>query len=160
MYSHPPVIQWNTHTIRQPSSARTFSKAWESNEWSKKLKFIPVGHHSQCPECARLKEWRRVSKTDEDRAKVEDAFSVHISSVMLDRATVSRADEIAHRSMRQTYIELSADFRHGAMTIDGMDQAKFRVPRWKFAKVSKELEGLWRPQLHVHGALVHGCCEL
>jgi len=79
---------------------------------------------------------------------------------MLDRATVSRADEIAHRSMRQTYIELSADFRHGAMTIDGMDQAKFRVPRWKFAKVSKELEGLWRPQLHVHGALVHGCCEV
>ena len=53
-------------------------------------------------------------------------MDVHITSVMLDRATVSRADEIAQGSMQQTYMELGADIWHGAMTIDGMDSSEIQ----------------------------------
>ena len=118
---------WELYTITcegQPVSKSSFIRAWKNGNWSEKIKFVPAGHHSSCAECERLREWRRVSKTDSDRAKVEEARNAHISKLMLDRATISRQDEIARRSFHQNYIELSADIRHGAMTIDGMDQAK------------------------------------
>lgn len=38
---------------------------------------------------------------------------------------------------------------------DGMDQAKFRIPRWRRAKV-KALEKFPRPALHVAGVWAHG----
>ena len=44
------------------------------------------------------------------------------------------------------------------ITIDGMDQAKFKCPRNIAA--SKSFQNLWRPQLHVVGAIAHGHCEL
>ena len=71
---------------------------------------------------------------------------------------ISRLDGIAHRSLQLDYLSMPSDIRQLAMTIDGMDQAKFRVPRWKFAKVSEDLEGLRRPTLQVHGTIVCGCC--
>lgn len=43
------------------------------------------------------------------------------------------------------------------ITIDGMDQAKFKTPR-NLAS-SKEWDKLWRPQLHVVGCIVHGHLE-
>ena len=87
------------------------------------------------------------------------ARHIHVTKIMMDRAAVSRMDGIAHRSLSTEYSSMPRDIRQLAMTIDGMDQAKFRVPRWKFAKISKDLEGLWRPTLHVHGTIVRGCCE-
>ncbi|CAK9001875.1 unnamed protein product [Durusdinium trenchii] len=41
--------------------------------------------------------------------------------------------------------------------IDAADEAKFRVPR--NTSSAKALEGLWRPQLHLHGALFWGVAE-
>ena len=89
---------------------------------------------------------------------VAEARNTHITRIMRDRAVCSRQDEIAWRSLQQQYLEIPEETRHGAMTIDGMDQAKLKVLRWKFAKVSKDLGGLWRPSLHVHGTIVHGSC--
>jgi len=40
------------------------------------------------------------------------------------------------------------------MAVDGMDQAKFRVPR--ILRKTHELDKLVRPALHVHGAWAHG----
>lgn len=150
---------YTTTTDGQPVSYATFRRAWVTGSWSEKLKFIPVGHHSSCPACAHFREWRRHCITDGDRAKLEAARTEHITRIMRDRAVISRLDDIARRSMQQRYQDMPLESRHGAMTIDGMDQAKFKVPRWKFAKVSKDLEGLWRPALHVHGTIVHGSCE-
>ena len=150
---------YTTTTDGQPVSYATFRRAWVQGSWSGKLKFLPVGHHSSCSACAHFREWRRHCVTDGDRAKLEEARSVHIKRIMLDRAVCSRMDDIARKSMQQRFQDMPQESRHGAMTIDGMDQAKFKVPRWKFAKVSKDLEGLWRPTLHVHGTIVHGSCE-
>ena len=43
------------------------------------------------------------------------------------------------------------------LTVDGMDQAKFKVPR--NLDSSKEFDACWRPQLHLVGALVPGLLE-
>ena len=39
--------------------------------------------------------------------------------------------------------------------IDGMDQAKFKVPRVK-SRFSKTFTTLWRPRLHMTGCWLHG----
>ena len=94
----------------------SFTRAWECGDWSEKIKFLPAGHHTSCADCERFREWRRISKSDSDRLKVEEARPAHIAKVMLDRATVSRLDEIARRSLHHNYMELPNDTRHGAMT--------------------------------------------
>ena len=119
----------------QPASKTTFSRAWTSGNCCEKIKFLPIGHHSSCAECEKFREWRRTSKTDSDRLKVEEARTAHITQIMLDRATVSRLDEMARRSLHFDYMAISNDTRHGATTIDGMDQAKFRVPRWNLSNL-------------------------
>ena len=66
-----------------------------------------------------------------------------------------RATKVAERDARQP----SADGRDQILrvTIDGMDRSKFKVPR-NLAS-SAEFESLWRPQLHVVGAIAHGHME-
>ena len=44
-----------------------------------------------------------------------------------------------------------------SIALDGMDQAKFKVPRNTCN--SKDLEPLWRPVLHMTGLIVEGIGE-
>ena len=39
---------------------------------------------------------------------------------------------------------------------DGMDQAKLRVPRWGYKRISKAMEKVFRPALHLVGTYTHG----
>jgi hypothetical protein len=45
------------------------------------------------------------------------------------------------------------------LTCDGMDQAKFRIPRNTAMMRSKQADGLWRPQEHCVGVLASGVGE-
>ena len=50
---------------------------------------------------------------------------------------------------------------HGSMTINGMDQSKFSVPRWSpAARCSKEFETQRRPNLHVGAIESFHSCDL
>ena len=79
----------------------------------------------------------------------------HIDGVMADRQVGVRGN---HTS------EIDASRANGdgmgqmvKTAIDGMDQAKFKVPR--NLKSSAELSSLWRPALHVVGCLAFGHVE-
>ena len=80
---------------------------------------------------------------------------VHIGEVMADRAVKVRG----HVQCEKCANEPSPDGfgQLCGITIDGMDQAKFRVPR--NLKSSALLGKLWRPQLHVVGVIIHGHIE-
>eukprot|EP00969_Alexandrium_andersonii_P024070 1051091-Alexandrium_andersonii.AAC.1 len=43
------------------------------------------------------------------------------------------------------------------LSLDGMDQAKFRLPR--NIGMGKDMQKLWRPEIHMHGGLADGACE-
>ena len=101
----------------------------------------------------------KLCTSDADREKVQAAKSKHTQQMMMDRAVTSRNDEIARRSLTTDAATVPFEVRHGEMNIDGMDQAKFKNPRGKFAGVSKDLEPLWMPNLHAHGTMVPGCLE-
>ena len=144
----------------QPVSVSSLVRAWHAGDWGKVLKFRPVGTHSKCATCCRLREWKRACATEEDRARVMEAHSKHVARIMRDRAVDNRMNELAARCM-DSHEALPAEWDpHGSMTIDGMDQSKFKVPRFSAAaRGSKEFDGHWRPNLHVHGSLVYGCVE-
>lgn len=143
----------------QPASLSTFTRAWFRGGWDRKIKFRPVGTHSACPHCTRLREWRRLATCEADREKIATERIEHVTRILLDRAVNARLNEIAARTMGEGPTKLPTDICQIALTIDGMDQAKFKVPRWGPRGNSKELQPLWRPQLHVHGVLIYGCLE-
>ena len=74
---------------------------------------------------------------------------------MEDRTVSVRGNRVAEECAKHPSIDgLGQELK---MTIDGMDQAKFKVPRNTAS--SADLEPLWRPQLHVCGVIVHGHME-
>ena len=79
----------------------------------------------------------------------------HVKEVMEDRTVSARGNRVAEECAKHPSIDgLGQELK---MTIDGMDQAKFKVPRNTAS--SADLEPLWRPQLHVCGVIVHGHME-
>lgn len=80
---------------------------------------------------------------------------VHICEVMNDRQVSIRGNRIAEAdALAMKYDGFGQILK---ITIDGMDQAKFKCPR-NLAS-SAEFESCWRPQLHVVGTIIHGHME-
>ena len=136
------------------ASRSTLWRAW-TNRWDKYLRFRNIGQGKRCKICARLDEERTQAADLEERALLLEKKKEHVSQIMADRNVGMRATKVAERDARQP----SADGRDQILrvTIDGMDQSKFKVPR-NLAS-SAEFESLWRPQLHVVGAIAHGHME-
>ncbi|CAK9081769.1 unnamed protein product [Durusdinium trenchii] len=54
--------------------------------------------------------------------------------------------------------KLSADLSNSQLCLiqDGMDQAKVRIPRWGYGRISKSCEKLYRPAMHLVANWAHG----
>ena len=135
-------------------SKSTLYKAYRTT-WSHVLKFRNIGQGKRCKICAKFDEERAQATTEEERVTIAQAKRTHIDEVLADRAVVDRAIKISEKDAANP----TGDGHNQLLTItiDGMDQAKFRVPR-NLAS-SAEFESLWRPQLHVTGTIVHGHLE-
>lgn len=91
------------------------------------------------------------------------AYAAHLLSQWLDRqlywrareASCSFADIAANAAFACTLS--SAAYHDSVLTLitDGMDQAKFKVPRWNSLRV-KALDKFPRPAIHVTGCWAHG----
>ena len=126
-----------------------------SHRWKKYLQFRGIGQGKRCKICAALDERRMQATSEEEKAQVEEEKNDHINDVMASR-------NYSVRGNKQAVAHAGNPSQDGLdqllkITIDGMDQAKFRVPRNLCS--SAEFESLWRPQLHVVGTIVHGHLE-
>jgi hypothetical protein len=77
-----------------------------------------------------------------------------------DRATYNRLERLSTESTRSRPGVPDVQAEENTclvLTIDGMDQAKFRVPR--NIQMTKETDKLWRPQEHLVGVLAAGVGE-
>ena len=118
-----------------------------------------VGQHANCDECTHYKTALRSNLTTAQRVEVMEELSKHLLANWFDRAVDSNLTELSRTCRRmlemgQLLISLARKFSEWLLRADGVDQAKFRVPR----KASKThaFEKLIRPALHVQGAWCEG----
>ena len=83
---------------------------------------------------------------------MQKAQEQHINEVMSHRTLCTRLGMLSEEATQQQGV---SDF-NGVLKIDldGADQGKTLLPRG--LDNNKFFSGLWRPQLHVMGALIHG----
>ena len=136
------------------TSKSTLLKVW-NERWKKHLKFRNIGQGKRCRVCARLDEERLQATSQEERLAVGERKLEHVNMVMADREVSVRSNMMAERDAK-CWSPDGVD-QTVKITIDGMDQAKFKVPR--NTKSTAEFESLWRPSLHVCGAICHGHLE-
>lgn len=126
------------------------------------LKFRDKAEHAQCDVCWKLRGRIRKAKTRDDKHAATQAYSKHLLSQWLDRQqywalrSLSRHfySQALHFSKKFSQSDLRSSLL--AMIQDGMDQAKLRVPRFGYQRISKRVEKIYRPALHLVGTWLHG----
>lgn len=109
----------------------------------------------ECPECAEFKEKRKKATLQSEREKVQAQYEAHLRLIFADRNTDEKQNMVARMSCRPNSV---MQHRLLKLDLDGMDQAKFRIPR--NISASKALSDLWRPQLHVVGVIIQAVAEI
>lgn len=136
-------------------SRSTFLKVWNS-QWKRYIKFRNVGQGKRCRICARLDEERLQATTHEEKLAIVQKKKDHIGQIMADREVSVRCSHMSEKAAQEKSMDGMGQVLK--LTIDGMDQAKFKCPR--FSTPTAEWEGLFRPSLHVVGAIAHGHAEM
>ena len=130
------------------STFRRVFKAWHC------LKFRRLSQHAKCTICGKLQKLRKDAKTEQERTHYQKELEVHLQGMFADRAVDARLAKLSEESAHGT---LTGQQGILSIAMDGMDQAKFKCPRMK--SITKDLETLWRPVLHVTGCLAEGVGE-
>ena len=146
----------DTQNIPKPS----FSTFLRSLHGCASLRFRKVvGQHPNCDICTKYKGALRSAANPCERANVLDDYCRHLLKQWLDRGVDGNFTELSRQCRRmlemgQRLISLARQHSVWFIRIDGVDQAKFRVPRVKVKTHS--FDKLIRPALHVQGAWCEG----
>ena len=113
--------------------------------WENYLIIRKASQHSQCQTCWELQQ--RINKRGSMQAKLQAVRDLgqHYADQYADRCLYW---SLRHASrMRDNVL---------VIIIDSMDKAKFAWPRYPWARLPKNLEGLIRPRLSLTAAIAHG----
>jgi hypothetical protein len=121
------------------------------------------GEHSLCTACEGFKHELRRAKGVLERQSIIEAYSVHLQGQWKDRMVYWAARSMscqwvmATLSLDSLSSALSACQSMSLLTVisDGMDQAKFCIPRWGRRRTHL-VEKFPRPSCHTQGVLAHG----
>jgi hypothetical protein len=142
---------------KEPSFT-TFLRALQiATPWLKFRK--KAGQRANCDICVQYKTELKKMMNPNARGLLIEEYNKHLLDQWLDReidlnfASISAECAVALRS-GQVLLNLSKRLSSCLLRVDGVDQAKFRVPR--VALKSHAFEKLLRPALHIQGAWCHG----
>ena len=93
--------------------------------------------------------------TTVERQEVTANKLKHLDEIAADRKVDVRGNTVSERGARRPEPDGAGQLIN--MCMDGMGQAKFRCPR--NSRITSKLSSLWRPQLHVLGAISWGHIE-
>jgi hypothetical protein len=153
--------QLQTKLSRVVASRETFYRIFRSVHGTH-LKFRGKTEHAACDTCSHYKRQLRDStigpKTREQHLQ---GYSDHLISQWLDRNASTFLHELSTKCATflqggQTLAQLAFASSVLAVDVDGVDQAKFRLP--KVSIKTHMFEKLHRPALHVSGVWCHGFC--
>ena len=140
-----------------PASFNTFLRAFQSGR--SKLRIRKAGQHAVCDTCIQLKIGIRKATFPNERLAAIEAYTHHVYDQWLDRQVYAHASELSLQCSQMlaggyTLSNMARSISQLALIADGIDQAKFRLPRILIK--GHALDSLLRPALHVQGAWCHG----
>ena len=141
------------------ASKTCFEKVYRER-WRSVLTFRAEGQHARCTTCAKLSRLRLLAQTSAAKQEVRQQKEQHVERVRLDRAYYARMQRLSIESTRARPgppESAASDDSVLTLTVDGMNQAKFRLPRNLGAV--KLFEKAWRPQEHCVGVLAAGVVD-
>jgi len=119
--------------------------------------------HAECNWCNGFKRDIKNAKTAGERNSILEKYSEHIFSQWLDRQRWWNTCELSRlwfeqsRRVGASMASSSISTSVMALIADGLDQAKFRLPRVSpTGRIPKAMEKLYRPALHVVGVWIQG----
>ena len=119
--------------------------------------------HAECSTCSGLKNEMKTAPSYRSRVEVLERYAEHLLLQWLDRqvwwalglVSVSWFQKSSQLGREAAFASVSLSCI--AIIIDGMDQAKFRIPRARYVqRAAKAMEMLHRPSLHVIGLWIQG----
>ena len=118
-----------------------------------------AGQHPNCDKCMEYKQRLRAPQRPEQRALVLEEYCQHIFLQWCDRGMDANCTELSRTCRRMLgmgarLIAMARQTSFWLIRADGVDQAKFRVPRC--AMKTHSFDKLIRPALHVQGAWCEG----
>ena len=149
-----------SHNGKEVSSYNTFRKVFNLLKKCHVMKFRTRGQHAVCCICTAFKkELRQGRMTPTARAQTLERYSKHLVSQWMDRQVYDHMQDMSMTcshalSEGQRWASTMLSRSVLCISVDGMDQAKFRVPRK--LTVTHTFEKLLRPAMHVHGIWAHG----
>ena len=145
-----------------PASFSTFMRVFKK-VFSKHLAFRERGEHAQCNVCFRYKERIKKAATKKAKADLMRGYGQHLLSQWLDRQfywrvrALSRNFFSAAMSLSTSKLRmLDTSTSYLTVIMDGMDQSKLRIPKMGYARLTKTMEQLFRPTLHLAATWLHG----
>ena len=139
----------------QQVARSTFERAFKA--WSKYLIFKSPSQGNKCSICLSLAERRSNASNEEERLQIDCEKQEHLNVVKKDRKVNTRGNvkssELAN---------FMPDNRHHGvckLMLDGMDQAKFAMPRAKRLCGTSDYGKVWKPNVHLVGGILWGVCE-
>ena len=136
------------------ASRSTLRRAWDTC-WKYLIKINPISHHARCSVCAELDERKKLAVDEAERAQLLEDKDNHVKDIKADRAVGARGQSLSEAAAASPSMDGHQQLLK--LVVDGMDQAKFKVPR--NITNSKHMSKLWRPQLSVTGVIAHGHLE-
>lgn len=149
------LYQWHNSEVGSTAVSKSCLRDCYESRWKSYIGFRAIGQGKRCRRCAALDALRMSAATAEEKAECEREKQEHLNETAMDREISTRSSLLSEEGARNP----SPDGLNKLLkiTIDGMDQAKFRCPR--NLQSSSELKDLWRPKLHLTAAIVHGYIE-
>lgn len=147
-------------TASYSSFLRVFRKIFTGHLKFRKAK---GSQHAECSTCVGLKAELRAASSFRAKTHIMERYTEHILLQWLDRQVwwalglLSTSWFVKCSQIGRDAAFASVSLSVAAIIIDGMDQAKFRIPRPKHVRrMPKAMEVLHRPALHVVGAWLQG----
>jgi len=135
-----------------------FRRRW-CEHWSQVLEFSQISDHSMCDKCYEFKmarkSFRRVRSVDllEEHFAALRSYQLHLNKVFSERNVVWEFFEhAAHQALG-----IASPGEGFLMVIaDGMDQAKWRLPRWPSMTPTHKIGNFRRPTVCVEAVWIVG----
>lgn len=139
---------WAADMNSTPSSLSTFCKVWRQQCWQAKLQVRSPVVLSRCQVCDDIAQARRQTHDPKQRQQ--------LGNVLLQHVKEQQEDRLVYKAIREASRTGTSIL---SLILDGMDQAKFKVPRVKNG-TNFLGNNSWRPQLHVSCCIAHGYMDM